>query len=312
MEAAVSNAWRQVLSHSLARRARHRRVRVLRRVEAGHLRHARRLKHDKVLYDRRRQDRGDRGQGLERRPDQAEEERARHGRSSRPSRWRPIRKSSARSSTALTSLETTKTIDENPPRSRSSASIRRTRASRCRLTGESAARQIDLGTKTPDRRRPVRAGRRAAEGVPRRRVSRRPGEPDARSICATRRLLKFDRDKADSLKLEPAGAPALSLTKKSSEEWRLTAPMDARAEFSAVDGIVSKLSQAKMKSVVVDDVGKDLKKYGLDKPQAVVTSASGPPARRWRSAPRPRRRALRPGPDPADRLHASRPRCSTT
>jgi hypothetical protein len=88
-------------------------------------------------------------------------------------------------------------------------------------------------------------------------------------------LLKFDRDKADSLKLEPTGAPAVSLAKKSSEEWRLTAPTDARADFSVVDGIVSKLSQAKMKSVVTNDVAKDLKKYGFDKPQDVVTVGVG-------------------------------------
>lgn len=176
--------------------------------------------------------------------------------------------------TALTSLESTKTVDENPP-SVKPFDLEAPHASiTLKVTGESAARQIDLGTKTP-----------AGADM----YARIGGQPKVFLVGASiddqvnrttfdlrdKSLLKFDRDKADSLKFDPAGAAGLSLAKKSSEEWRFTAPMDARAEFSVVDGIVSKLSQAKMKSVVVNDVGKDLKKYGFDKPQEVVTVGVG-------------------------------------
>ena len=59
--------------------------------------------------------------------------------------------------------------------------------------------------------------------------------------------------------LEPAGSPKVSLAKKGTD-WRLTAPLEAKADFSTVDGLVNKLAQARMKSVVAADAGNDLKK----------------------------------------------------
>jgi hypothetical protein len=100
-------------------------------------------------------------------------------------------------------------------------------------------------------------------------------------------VLKFARDGVDLLTLEVPGAPALSLAKKGSE-WRLTAPVDAKADASAVDTSIGRISQAQMKSVIPPSSGTesaaqgsanpspaDLKKYGLDKPQVVATVGVG-------------------------------------
>ena len=59
-------------------------------------------------------------------------------------------------------------------------------------------------------------------------------------------------------------------------------PVDARADFSAVDGVIGRVAQVKMKGI--EPVGgpgakelapADLKKYGFDKPQAVATVGVG-------------------------------------
>jgi len=176
--------------------------------------------------------------------------------------------------TAVSALESTKTVDDKPASGkpfdldppRATVSIQ--------VTGDPAAKQLEIGSKTP------------TGGDLYARVS---GQPKVFLVPAyledqlnrttfdlrDKTVLKFDRDKADSLELEASGAPAVGLAKKSSEEWRLTRPVDARADFTAIDGLVSKLSQARMKSIAETEAPKDLKKYGLDKPQEVVTVGVG-------------------------------------
>lgn len=87
-------------------------------------------------------------------------------------------------------------------------------------------------------------------------------------------ILKFERDAADSLTLEKPDSPALAFAKKG-QDWRFTKPYDAKADFNLVDGIVGKLYQAKMTGIETADGTKDLKKYGLDKPQATATVGAG-------------------------------------
>jgi hypothetical protein len=60
---------------------------------------------------------------------------------------------------------------------------------------------------------------------------------------------------------------------KKNGEWQISQPSAGRAEFSAVDGLVSRISSVQMKSIVPDAT--DLKKYGLDKPVATVRLGSG-------------------------------------
>ena len=85
-------------------------------------------------------------------------------------------------------------------------------------------------------------------------------------------VVKVDRDKLDALGFT-AGDRSSKFVKPAGE-WQIAAPAQARADFSAIEGIVSKLAGLQMKSIV-DAPDADQKKYGLDKPQAVVTFGSG-------------------------------------
>jgi hypothetical protein len=86
--------------------------------------------------------------------------------------------------------------------------------------------------------------------------------------------LKFERDGVESLTIEVPGSPALAFAKKGSD-WRFTKPYEAKADFAGVDGIVGRLSTARMSAIEAADGTSDLKKYGLDKPQAMVTIGVG-------------------------------------
>jgi hypothetical protein len=85
-------------------------------------------------------------------------------------------------------------------------------------------------------------------------------------------ILKFERDKIDQLELT-RGSDSMSLAKKGGE-WRLTAPVDARADFGAVEGLISRLQSAQMKEIVSEEPS-NLGEYGLTKPAAVATVGAG-------------------------------------
>ena len=88
-----------------------------------------------------------------------------------------------------------------------------------------------------------------------------------------KRVLAFERDRVDSLSLAGRGAVAIDLTQKDGD-WRMTTPIAARADFSPVDGLVGRVAQAQMTSVVSEGsplTPAELKTYGLDAPQVVVT-----------------------------------------
>ena len=85
-------------------------------------------------------------------------------------------------------------------------------------------------------------------------------------------VLTVNRDEIGMLAVTtPAGAMKLE---KKDGEWRMAEPVAARADFSAVDGLVNRLTTLQMKSIVPPDAG-DAKKYGLDKPAATVALGSG-------------------------------------
>jgi hypothetical protein len=86
-------------------------------------------------------------------------------------------------------------------------------------------------------------------------------------------VLKFARDKVDGLEIA-AGSGTIAFS-KSGAEWRLTAPVAARAEYSAVEGVIGRLESARMSAIVASGETTDLKPYGLDKPTAVVHVATG-------------------------------------
>ncbi len=82
-------------------------------------------------------------------------------------------------------------------------------------------------------------------------------------------VLKLDRDKVDTLTII---TPRRTLRfSKADGEWKMTEPVKARADFTTVDGIVSRVNTLQMKSIVSDAVTDD----GLDKPEATIQLGSG-------------------------------------
>ncbi len=54
---------------------------------------------------------------------------------------------------------------------------------------------------------------------------------------------------------------------KDNTEWKITQPLQARADYGSVEGLIGRLQTTAMKSIVADAATpEDLKKYGLDKP----------------------------------------------
>jgi hypothetical protein len=84
-------------------------------------------------------------------------------------------------------------------------------------------------------------------------------------------VLKVDREKVDSL--EVSTADRTTRFEKVNGEWQMTQPAAGRADFSAVDGLVQRVSGVQMKALPPD--ASDAKQYGLDKPAATVRIGSG-------------------------------------
>jgi hypothetical protein len=85
-------------------------------------------------------------------------------------------------------------------------------------------------------------------------------------------ILKIEREKVDRMEIETADR-TLKVAKQGAE-WRITSPVEARADFGAVEGIIGRLNTTPMKSVVAADAA-NLAEYGLDKPAATVRVTSG-------------------------------------
>jgi hypothetical protein len=88
-------------------------------------------------------------------------------------------------------------------------------------------------------------------------------------------VLKLDREKVERIEVQAADRTTTFV--KQGADWRVTSPIDARADFGAVEGIVGRLNTSPMKSIEAAEVKdpKDLAKYGLDKPAATVRVTSG-------------------------------------
>jgi len=87
-------------------------------------------------------------------------------------------------------------------------------------------------------------------------------------------LLKVDREKLDGIEVT-AGGKTLALAKDASE-WKIKKPIETKADFGAAEGLVGRLQALQMKSIAADaPTPADLKKYGLDKPEATVNLNSG-------------------------------------
>jgi hypothetical protein len=90
-----------------------------------------------------------------------------------------------------------------------------------------------------------------------------------------RRILVFDRDAVDGLTVE--GESGQVTLAKSGAEWQVTAPIEARADFAAVEGALQRLSSTQMQGLVTEgDSGDvDLGQYGLARPTGTITVSAG-------------------------------------
>lgn len=87
-------------------------------------------------------------------------------------------------------------------------------------------------------------------------------------------LLKFDRDKVDAIDITAAGKTLV--IGKDGGEWKLSKPVQTKADFGSVEGVIGRLQTVQMKAIVADSATPaDLKKYGLDKPEATVNLGLG-------------------------------------
>jgi len=85
-------------------------------------------------------------------------------------------------------------------------------------------------------------------------------------------VLKFDHDKVDGLEIAHEGT-TIQLA-KSNGDWAMVKPYKARADFAAAEAAVMSLSSTQMQKIVSPEA-KDLRTYGLDKPDVTVTVTAG-------------------------------------
>jgi hypothetical protein len=86
-------------------------------------------------------------------------------------------------------------------------------------------------------------------------------------------VITIDREKVDRVEIVRDGKPAVTLA-KTGTDWRIVAPVMARADFAAVEGALERLSSAQMQGIVPAEDG-DLKKRRLDPPVAAITAGAG-------------------------------------
>lgn len=176
--------------------------------------------------------------------------------------------------TAIAGLESVRTVDENPPDAKP-FELEPARVSvTVRVAGDTTPKGIEIGGKTP-----------TGSDL----YARVQGQPKVFLVATfleeqlnrtlfdlrDKTVLKFDRGAVDSLAIQAQGSASLTAARTGSEQWRLSAPVAAKADFSVLDGVIGQLSQARMKSIVAADGSKDAAKYGLDRPQATVMLGAG-------------------------------------
>jgi hypothetical protein len=87
-------------------------------------------------------------------------------------------------------------------------------------------------------------------------------------------VLKFDRDKVDGVEVDAAGKTLVMA--KDGADWKIRKPLETRADYGSVEGLIGRVQTVQMKSIAADQATPaDLKKYGLEKPEATVNINAG-------------------------------------
>jgi hypothetical protein len=169
----------------------------------------------------------------------------------------------------LSTLEVQRVIDENPPDLAEYGLAQ----PRLEVTFKSGGKEqrLQIGRKTPAA---TDLYAKLGDG---KRVFLIPGFVEATFNKTTfdlrdKTVLKVERDKIDALSIT---SPTRVLQfAKADGEWQMTLPMKARADFTTVDGLVSRLGTLQTKSIVAPEAA-GLAEYGLDKPEATIQLGSG-------------------------------------
>jgi len=86
--------------------------------------------------------------------------------------------------------------------------------------------------------------------------------------------LKFDQEKVDSVDLV-SKSDTIRLV-RSGDQWKLSKPVDAPADLTSVEGLIGQLHSSQMSALKDSpEEVKDLKKFGLDKPEVTATLGIG-------------------------------------
>ena len=86
-----------------------------------------------------------------------------------------------------------------------------------------------------------------------------------------KRVLNFERDKVDAIELSQGGSAPITLA-RSGTDWNLKQPIATRGDYTAVEGLLTRLSTASMTKLVDPNSPED---FGLEKPSVVVTLGAG-------------------------------------
>jgi hypothetical protein len=174
---------------------------------------------------------------------------------------------------ALSSIEITRVIDENPTNLNDYGLSNPRVQLEFKATGDKSSRRLIIGEKSPT------GGDLFAKRNDEKKVFLIPSFQETTFNKTTfdlrdKTLLKFERDKVDGVDVSAAGK-ALVLA-KAGTDWKIAKPLDVRADFGAVEGLIGRLQSAQMKSIVSSaPTPQDLKTYGLDKPEATVKLNAG-------------------------------------
>ena len=175
--------------------------------------------------------------------------------------------------TALGSIEISRVVDENPTNLNDYGLSNPRIEIEFKGAGDKDSRKLLIGDKSPT------GGDLFAKRNDEKKVFLIPAFQETALNRTTfdlreKAVLKFDREKVDGIDVT-AGGKALAVAKDGGE-WKITKPVQTRADFGSVEGLVGRLGSVQMKSMVTENAAPaDLKKYGLDKPEATVNLNAG-------------------------------------
>ena len=170
---------------------------------------------------------------------------------------------------SLASLDQDRVVDENPsdlktfgladPRIRVTFNVSGEQSTRELLVGDKNATGMGLYAKLPNDKRVFLIPNSAESSL-------NKSTFDLRDKTA----LKITPEKVDSVEL--ASSKQTIRLVKAGDQWKLVKPIEAPADYTAVEGLIGQLQSAQMATLKDNpDEVKDLKKFGLDKPEVTAT-----------------------------------------